>query len=55
VSQLRILEPSMKLKESEAGGWLLETARSLGSSVLQADEFAEDEPDLGVFDLSPDD
>lgn len=53
VSQIRILEPSLNLKASEKGGWLLETARSLAADVLQADEFANENRDLGVFDLPP--
>jgi hypothetical protein len=55
VSQLRILEPSIKLRDNEKGDWLLEQARSLGADVLQAEEFADEEWDLNVFDLDPGD
>lgn len=55
VSQLRILEPSIKLSENEKGDWLLEQARTLGADVLQAEEFADEEWDLNVFDLDPGD
>ncbi|MGU3497630.1 hypothetical protein [Mycobacterium sp. C31M] len=50
VNQLRILEPSLKLKAAEDGDWLLEQARSLGVDVLQSDEWADDVHDLDVFE-----
>jgi hypothetical protein len=50
INQLRILEPSLNVRESESGGWLLDAARSLAQDVLHADEFSTVEHDLIVFD-----